>query len=173
MKLKKCKACKEKYQPSRPLQQVCSAKCALEYLKQVDKRKREKETRQWKRDIMTRQEWLKALQVIFNKYIRERDKDLPCISCQRHHKGQYHAGHYRSVGSCPELRFHELNVHKQCSTCNNYLSGNLIEYRKNLIQKIGVDMVDFIEGPHKPKKYTLEEIKSLILLYKDKIKSLS
>ncbi|MBT0309283.1 recombination protein NinG [Morganella morganii subsp. morganii] len=28
-------------------------------------------------------------QTAFNAYIRERDKDLPCISCSRHHTGQY------------------------------------------------------------------------------------
>lgn len=73
----------------------------------------------------------------FNQFIRLRDKDLPCISCGRYHQEQWHAGHYRSVGACPELRFDEMNVHKQCSVCNNYKSGNLTEYRLNLIRKIG------------------------------------
>ncbi|MBW5405927.1 recombination protein NinG, partial [Morganella morganii] len=60
----------------------------------------------------------KQAQTAFNAYIRERDKDLPCISCGRHHTGQYHAGHYRTTKAMPELRFDEDNVHKQCSACN-------------------------------------------------------
>jgi hypothetical protein len=111
--------------------------------------------------IKSRSDWLKEAQVAFNAWIRERDKDLPCISCQRHHKGQYHAGHYRSVGACPELRFEPLNVHKQCSACNNYKSGNILEYRLNLIAKIGQEKVDWIEGKHDPVKYTVEDLREI------------
>jgi hypothetical protein len=111
--------------------------------------------------IKSRSDWMKEAQVAFNAWIRERDKDLPCISCQRHHKGQYHAGHYRSVGACPELRFEPLNVHKQCSACNNYKSGNILEYRLNLIAKIGQEKVDWIEGKHDPVKYTVEDFREI------------
>ena len=38
-------------------------------------------------------------------------------------------------GAMPSLRFNTHNVHKQCSACNNHLSGNMIEYRINLIAK--------------------------------------
>ena len=116
--------------------------------------------------------WLKSAQTAFNAYIRKRDEHLPCISCQRYHTGQYHAGHYRSVGGNPELRFEPLNCHKQCMPCNSHLSGNLIDYRINLIKKIGQDKVDWLEGPHDPKRYTIEDLKELAKYYKAELKKL-
>lgn len=114
----------------------------------------------------------KQAQAAFNAYIRERDKHLPCISCQRHHKGQYHAGHYRSVGAASELRFEEKNCHKQCSACNNYLSGNIADYRINLIKKIGADAVEWLEGPHESKRYRAEDYLEIEQKYKKKLKDL-
>ena len=101
-----------------------------------------------------------------------RDAKEPCISCGRYHEGQYHAGHYRSVGSTPELRFNELNCHKQCSVCNNYLSGNAIEYRRGLVAKIGIDQVEWVEGKHEPNKYTIDEIVQIKKYYQQKIKDI-
>ena len=102
-----------------------------------------------------------------------RDKDEPCISCGRYHVGKYDAGHYRSVGACPELRFCELNVHKQCVPCNQHKSGNVIEYRINLVNKIGADKVTWLERQdQEPKKYTVEECKAIIAYYKAKCKEL-
>ena len=72
------------------------------------------------------------------------------------------AGHYRTVGAHPELRFEPDNVHKQCNrNCNKAKSGNLTEYRKNLVKKIGLKRVEYLEGPHKAKHYTIEDIKDI------------
>ncbi|HDL5482293.1 TPA: recombination protein NinG, partial [Mannheimia haemolytica] len=123
--------------------------------------------------LKSRSAWLKDLQNIFNKFIRLRDKDLPCISCGRHHQGQWHAGHYKTVGGNPELRFNEDNVHRQCSVCNNHLHGNIVNYRVNLIEKIGLERVEFLERKdHPPLKLTIEQIKDLIKVYKAKCKEL-
>ena len=115
---------------------------------------------------------LKKTQELFNKYIRLRDHNNPCISCGRHHSGQYHAGHYRTVGANPELRFDERNCHKQCAPCNNHLSGNIVNYRSRLLQLYGIDFVEAVEGFHPQKKYTIEDLKELQVLYKHKIKEL-
>jgi hypothetical protein len=117
--------------------------------------------------------YTKEAQKWFNKFIRLRDDKEPCISCQRHHTGQYHAGHYRTVGSAPELRYEEDNCHKQCSACNNHLSGNIVNYRPNLINKIGQERVDWLEGPHKPAKLSIDNLKLIIEKYKAKCKELS
>jgi len=114
----------------------------------------------------------KEAQKAFNANVRFRDSSLPCISCNRHHTGQYHAGHYKSIGSSPELRFEELNCHKQCAPCNNHLSGNIENYRINLIKKIGLDKVEWLEGPHEPKKYTCADLKEIEQYYKTKLKML-
>ena len=171
IKNKTCKICKVKFTPTRPLQSVCSPHCAYTHAKAVRVKTERKETREAKVRLKSKSEWLKKAQTVFNQYIRLRDKDLPCISCQRFHTGQYHAGHYLTTGAHPELRFDELNVHKQCSACNNYLSGNIVEYRINLISKIGIDAVNYLEGKHEPKHYTIEDIKTLKLIYKDKLKT--
>ena len=176
MSAKKCRFCQSTFMPMRALQQVCGPSCGIALAKVKQSKKNEKEfkaiTKEKKAKLKTRGDYLRECQTAFNAFIRLRDKDLPCISCQRHHTGQYHAGHYRSVGSAPELRFMELQVHAQCSACNLHLSGNLIEYRKNLIAKIGLDAVERIEGPHDMPKLSIEEIQELTRPYKAKVKEL-
>jgi len=113
----------------------------------------------------------KEAQKAFNAYIRLRDDKEPCISCQRHHKGQYHAGHYKTVGARPDLRFDEDNCHKQCAPCNNHLSGNIGEYITNLINKIGQKRVDALTLV-RTVKYTCDDLKGIELIYKDKFKKL-
>ena len=159
-------------------------KCAIAYSKRKAEEKRKKlekadrleasrRMRERKEKLKSRSDWLKDLQRVFNEFIRLRDADLPCISCGRYHNGQYHAGHYRSVGACPELRFNEDNVHKQCSACNSYLSGNILEYRLGLIEKIGLERVEFLERQdHPPLKLSVEEIKELIKVYRAKVREL-
>lgn len=180
----KCKECGAYYIKKQSMQQVCSMECAIAYSKRKAEEKRKKQEksdrleagrrmRARKEALKSRSDWLKEAQKAFNEFIRLRDKDLPCISCGRYHEGQYHAGHYRSVGAYPELRFNEDNVHKQCSVCNNHKSGNAIEYRINLIRKIGLEKVEFLERhDHQPLKLSIDEIKELIRVYKAKCKGL-
>ena len=180
----KCKECGAYYIKKQSMQQVCSMECAIAYSKRKAEEKRKKQEksdrleagrrmRARKEALKSRSDWLKEAQKAFNEFIRLRDKDLPCISCGRYHEGQYHAGHYRSVGAYPELRFNEDNVHKQCSVCNNHKSVNAIEYRINLIRKIGLEKVEFLERhDHQPLKLSIDEIKELIRVYKAKCKGL-
>ena len=174
LKFKQCAICGQNFKVFSSTQKACSVECAIELARIAADKKEKKETRKAKRrlDNNDRSIQVKKTQQLFNKYIRQRDNDLACISCGRFHTGQYHAGHYRTVGANPELRFNEANCHKQCSSCNNHLSGNLINYRINLIIKIGIDEVEAIEGPHKAKRYTIDELKELQAIYKRKIKEL-
>ena len=175
----KCKVCGQLFVKTfSSTQKVCSPECAIKLArdnaKKIQEQAEKKKQRERKAKLKSRSEWLKEAQSVFNKFIRLRDKNEPCISCGRYHQGQYHAGHYRSVGACPELRFCELNVHKQCAPCNDHKSGNIIEYRINLINKIGVDKVAWLERQdHEPKKYTIEDCKAIIKYYKAKIKELT
>ncbi|HDU8307910.1 recombination protein NinG [Morganella morganii] len=111
-------------------------------------------------------------QTAFNAYIRERDKDLPCISCGRHHAGQYHAGHYRTTGANPELRFDEDNTNKQCAPCNNHLSGNIENYTPRLIEKIGQERFDRLMGVHELPKWKREDYERIRDEYRRKLKEL-
>jgi hypothetical protein len=177
----KCKNCKDKFDPKKFNWKWCDKEeCnnvgvseTLEKARKQISQKKRLEKAKAKENLLTHKDYLKLLQTAFNAYIRKRDKDLPCISCGKNDNSkQYHAGHYRSVGSCPELRFEELNVHKQCAKCNNYLHGNLIKYRIELIDKIGLKNVEWLEFNHKPNKLSMPEIKELIQEYKIKIKNI-
>lgn len=116
--------------------------------------------------------FIKQAQQAFNEFIRYRDRHLPCISCGRHHEGQYHAGHFRTTGANPELRFDEDNCHRQCAPCNNHLSGNLINYRPALIQKIGQARFDALMGPHELPKWKREDYIRIRDEYRAKLKEL-
>ena len=171
-KPKKCKVCKEFFSPWISTMRACSPECALVLVREEQEKKKRKELKQRKEKLKSRSDWLREAQAEFNKFIRLRDKNEPCISCGRFHNGQYHAGHYRTVGGNPELRFEELNCHKQCSVCNNHKSGNIVEYRINLARKIGEEALAWLEGPHDPLKLTIDEIKELKAKYKAKCREI-
>lgn len=178
LKPKKCKYCKLEFTPTKPLQMVCSYKCGIEYGKAVIKSKQSQEWENQKKSIKerlkTHSDYLKELQVIFNKYIRLRDKDQPCISCGRELKGKYDAGHYFSVGAYPNLRYDENNCFGQCVHCNQHKHGATIEYGLRLPDRIGLDAYNkLIEEKDKPFKLTVPEIVELKKIYKEKIKALS
>lgn len=139
-----------------------------------DVRKKERQRlNKKKEELMTLSDWLKIAQTHFNAFIRERDKGLCCIACQKPIKGMVHAGHYFSVGAFPELRFDEDNVHSSCNQCNTYFAGNLIEYGENLPKKIGTERYEALKARRNiPKQYTIPEIKELIELYKKKLRDL-
>lgn len=168
----KCAICRAEFVKRSISHKACSWACAIELGNRASASRMRKEIKKQREKLKTRSEWLKEAQASFNAFIRERDKDLVCISCGRAHQGQWHAGHYRSVGAAPELRFEELNVHKQCAPCNNHRAGNVIEYRINLIKRIGIEKVEWLEGPQSAKKYTIEEAKNIKEMYKQKLKGL-
>lgn len=180
---RKCKQCGEYFNEGikTPAGFFCSPSHAIEFARGKQKRdfdrkrlklerEQRKEIKERKIAIRPRSWYVKEAQKWFNKFIRLRDKNEPCISCGRHHNGQYHAGHYRTVGSTPELRFDELNCHKQCAPCNNNLSGNIVNYRQALIAKIGMEKVEWLEGYHNSKNYSIDDLKEIIETYKTKCK---
>jgi hypothetical protein len=180
-KPKKCKnpACGISFPPQRLGQAVCSPKCGLA-IKHVNEEKARKsladigrkEIRAAKERIKPKGLYMKEAQTAFNAWVRERDAARPCISCNRHHQGKYDAGHYRTVGSNPALRFEPLNCHRQCSPCNTHKSGDIVNYRIELVRRIGADKVDWLEGPHDPKRYTIEDLKNIKADYLAKTKEL-
>ena len=178
---KKCKnpVCGISFPPQRLGQAVCSPKCGLA-IKSVNQEKARKslaelgrkEIRAAKERIKPKGQYMKEAQTAFNAWVRERDAALRCISCGRHHQGKYDAGHYRTVGSNPALRFEPLNCHRQCSPCNTHKSGDIVNYRIELVKRIGADKVDWLEGPHDPKRYTIEDLKTIKADYLAKTKEL-
>lgn len=108
----------------------------------------------------------KQVQKAFNKWVRKRDDDLPCISCGGD-CGKWDAGHFIAQGSSGALRFHPDNVHKQGVGCNRFKHGNLLEYRIGLVKKVGLERVEYLEEHrHDTKKWTREELEKLLEEYK-------
>lgn len=175
----KCKFCKQPATQRFGLNYFCNPDCAYNHARAIQAKKVSKDaSEQRKRDRMrlaklkTRSQWLAEAQAAFNKFIRVRDAQKNCISCGGKLGEKYDAGHYKSRGAHPELRFEELNTHAQCVRCNQHLSGNLINYRKGLLVRIGEKKIEWLEGNHEPLKLTIPEIQELIKTYKQKCKEL-
>jgi hypothetical protein len=178
---KKCKnaACATKFIPQRLGQAVCSPACALA-TKSVNAGRARKaladigrqEIKIRKEKLKSRADHLRETQAVVNEFIRLRDAHLPCVSCGRFHDGQWHAGHYRSAGGHPELRFEPLNIWRQCAPCNTHKSGDLVNYRVELIRRIGPEKVEWLEGPHEPQRYTIEDLKAIKAKYRALIREM-
>lgn len=174
MKQKKCRVCRELFTPFTTTSVVCGVECASKLAKKKVQDKKDAEFRERKRrfkrsDIgVQKREASKA----FNAYIRERDKEDGCISCGIKQGRQFHAGHFKTRGAHPELAFNEDNCHKQCSVCNNHLSGNLVDYRERLIGKIGKKRVLNLEEYHPPIRRTAKDYEDIKIKYRKKLKEL-
>ena len=180
---RRCKHCKEvELLPAAKCVDIvskkgyCSIECLAEHTKskriESDAKKERKAMKAAKAKLKSRGDYAREAQTAFNAYIRARDEGNLCISCQKPPKKK-NAGHYRSVGSSPELRYEPLNCYLQCEHCNTYLSGNIMWYRRNLFLKIGAEKLEWLEGPHKPKKYTIEDLKNIKAEYKTKLKEVT
>ena len=183
VKTKKCRVCRKNFIPMQPMQAVCGIECGIadtDKKKAAAIEKREKANRkiQHAKDAQTRErlktvsERAKETQAAVNKYIRLRDKGQPCISCGRPWKENFQAGHYVPQGRSSALRFDEDNIHGQCPQCNMYESGNLIPYRINLVQKIGLERVEWLESKRDVKRWSADELKALLAQYKEKVREI-
>lgn len=174
-KQKTCKVCKNKFEPLRPLQMVCTPACAYEYQKNQKLKTWKKEKADKKQSLMTLSDHLKIAQVNFNHYIRLRDTNQNCISCNsKLKKGNVDCGHYHSAGGHFNVRFNEDNCHSQCSRpCNKDKAGDLINYRIGLINRIGIERLEYLDSiANITRNFTIEEVKEINEAYKNKIKSL-
>lgn len=169
----RCKNCKDKFEPKTFLQKYCFKDECMRVFVEKTKEKAWKEKKQkMQQDLETVQDYIKMAQIIFNRFIRLRDKGQVCISCQKKPLKE-NAGHFFNANNHYNVRFDERNVHLQCEHCNTYLSGSLIEYRKNLIKKIGIEEYENLESiAYKTRKFTKDELKEIMAEYKKKCKEL-
>ncbi len=191
IKLKKCKnpKCREPFIPERPLQSLCSPLCAQimaiakrESEKEKNRKKERAELRAAKERMKKKSKWKAEAQAEFNGFIRARDHALPCVSCGRQEHeienttgGKWDCGHYLSRGAHPELAFEEKNAHKQCKNCNGgagkfaHKNETVTQnYRIELIKRIGIEKVEWLEGKRDPKNYTIDDFKDLKRTYREK-----
>ncbi len=179
-KPKVCKnpACKTSFVPQRLGQAVCNYACGLA-IKDVNQEKARKalvdvgrkEVKAQKEKLKSRGEHMRETQIAFNAYIRLRDQlaGHACISSGKPldwSGNAVDAGHYRSVGSAPHLRFDEKNCHAQSKQDNRFLSGNAVDYRIGLIARIGLEAVDALEADQSVRKYTIDDLKTIKAHYR-------
>ena len=179
-KPKTCKnpACRASFVPQRLGQAVCSPKCALAVVEVQKVKEKKSLALAGRREIKVRKEKLKTrgyhmreAQQAFNAYIRARDQAAGhlCISSGKPldwSGNAVDAGHYRSVGSAPHLRFDERNCHAQSKQDNRFLSGNAVDYRIGLIARIGQEAVDSLEADQSVKKHTIDDLKAIKAHYR-------
>ena len=167
-----CKICKTKFTATFDNVWWCCPEHGAQYGLQELEKKREKQRvakqkadraawRKRKAAVKPLRHWEDVTQHVVNDYIRERDYDLPCISCGTFDTVQWEAGHYRSRGKASHLRYTEDNINKQCHHCNVQLSGNQQQYRIRLISKIGPERVEALENNNTPHRYTIEELEAI------------
>lgn len=193
-RLKTCKNCGTRYEPgpnARPFENWCSFDCGAELARKAQERQRkrarakvrgkqeraEKAARaarkQRKEALKTKSDWMKEAQQAFNRYIRERDRGKPCISCDWPDDGtnQRHASHYRSVGAAKQLRFNGWNVHASCAQCNSMKSGNAVEYRIRLVRKIGESRVNALECNQDIADFSIDYLKRVKQIFNKRARS--
>lgn len=185
----RCPHCKGKMDPGVRIHHDCIAPWA-EAQEAKAKRAEEKqaraaakveraETRRRKEAIKTIPVLIKEAQHAFNAYVRARDAAQPCICCGRTQEAGYgtaahgwDCGHYRSTGSASHLRFNEDNAHRQLVICNRHGAGRAVDYRRGLINRIGLERVEALEADNSPHKWTREELIAIRDTYKKKLKEM-
>jgi len=169
---RRCKICRAKFTPQFENHRWCCPEhgaefALLELEKKKEKQRQEKAKKEraaWRKRkaaVKPLSHWEDLTQRVVNDYIRERDHDLPCISCGTWITVRWEAGHFRSRGAASHLRYNEDNIHKQCHRCNDELSSNAIPYRIALVEKIGPERVEALENNNKPHRFTREELESI------------
>ena len=173
IKPKTCQQCGSSFIPFMSMARVCSPICASRIVKAEKKVKNTQEREQFKARKLAakrKRDLIAEVQAAFNAWIRARDADEPCISCDTMNPpmkpgGQWDAGHFMSRGAYPELRFDEDNCHKQCKGCNagggkfkHHERTVSAEYEARLTIRRGAETVARLKGPQEPKKWTRDEL---------------
>ena len=178
-----CSVCGTLFHPRTSMQTVCGPVCGIKLGKGFAKQRREstlreaKQTRERRAALKTIPDLIKEAQREFNGYIRARDAGQPCICCglplgTGDVGGAFDAGHYRSTGSAPHLRFDERNCHAQRKVCNRWGAGRAVDYRRGLIERLGAAVVGEIESDNRVHKWQRDELIAIRDLYRQKRKEL-
>lgn len=175
---RKCRICFTRFTPDRKNVTWCGAECGYLVSQQELAKAERKDDRVRKDALKSKGDLIADAQTAFNAYIRMRDQlaGHPCISSGLPldwSGNNVDAGHYRSRGSAPHLRFNEDNVHAQSKQENRYKSGNAVDYRIGLIARIGLERVEALEADQEPRRYTMGELIAIKTLYRAKLRALT
>lgn len=163
-----CKSCYNKFllttSEGAEIINKAKIKARKETKKQIDSKVKE-----MAKKLKNHSYYLKKLQYEFNKFIRLRDRDKPCITCgAKTEWKKANASHFYAVGKVPQLRFNEDNVHSSCVKCNKWLHGNLENYAERLPKRIGQKRFNKLqESKNKDLKLSIPELKEKIQHYRN------
>ena len=177
---KTCPICKKKYvQYNSFRQKVCGdTECAIAYVdiqKEKESQKIAKQHKKELRDFRLNDKSIAKLraeaQTQVNLYIRTRDENKPCISCDSLSK-EVDAGHFRSRGSARQHAFNTFNIFSQCKRCNRYLGGNYSEMRKGVIDRIGLERVERLENDNAVRRFDKEYLVRIKKIFAERTRHL-
>jgi hypothetical protein len=165
------------------MKEFCSVDCGYALSRHKQRQKWAREAREYRKaekaskaKITDQEGPAKSARMAVHGFIAVRDMDKPCIvhghNCQNADAG-FDAGHFRSVGSAPELRFNTWNIHKQCRLSNRgahnrkrYRASVDRLYEAGLVERIGQERVDWLKGPHKPNQYRAKDFERIARIFR-------
>lgn len=128
--------------------------------------------------LKSKSDWAREAQIVVNKYVRLRDASLGrgCVSCgarpEQKWGGTMDAGHLRSVGSAPHLRFYLPQISSQCVTCNRYKGGMALAFRRTLVERHGNEWVETLEAMQGLAKFDIPYYQRIKAIFSKKCKRL-
>ena len=129
-----------------------------------------------KEAIKTIAQLIADAQIVFNAFIRERDKGKGCFVCGRpftDKPGQVqHAGHVRSRGAAGHLRFNEDNCMGECEGCNGPHGAKPHQIEAGAIARIGAERYAELCADNTPHKWQRDELIAIKHEYRAKLKEL-
>jgi hypothetical protein len=167
----RCPHCKAKLEAGQRIHVACIdgyADAQAEKLKRAEA-KRERaaarveraETRRRKAASKPRSKWLSECQAIVNRYVRllALSRGEGCYTCgatpAQKFGGTYDAGHFRSVGSAPHLRYWIPQIRLQCIPCNRHKGGMALAFRAALVRDQGQEWVERLEAMQHMAKFDI------------------
>lgn len=183
-------ACGRIFKRLNSMQGIC-VQCAIRGAKQAGVARRA-ELKARKERAKRPKDWLAETATALQKLRRfeELKKGRGCMSCSRSQEdvrgtdgwklgGAWDGGHFVGKGARPELRLEPLNIWLQCKSCNAG-SGKYARkaytvnqsFEANLREQEGDALVEWLKGPHEPRKWTIDELKALKAEFRAKSKAL-
>lgn len=183
VKLKKCKACRDPFIPTLPLQSVCNWECAKvlieimrEKAKAMDAKVARTALKEGRVALKSRKDHEGEAKSAVQLYARLRDTiaGLGCVSCGKpaNWNGIWHGSHYMQAGSRSATRYNLWNINKACNQCNIFKGGAPTSYRVALITKIGLNKVEWLEQQTHVVKHSIEYMQRIKRIFNRKARIL-
>lgn len=181
-----CPHCRAKLEQGQRIHAECIAPWAdaqAEKAQRAQAKKARAAAKVERASIRARKEAIKTIaqliadaQIVFNAFIRERDKGKGCFVCGRtftDKPGQVqHAGHVRSRGAAGHLRFNEDNCHGECEGCNGPHGAKPHQIEAGAIARIGAERYAALCADNTPHKWQRDELIAIKHEYRAKLKEL-